>query len=128
MDGRVIYTRNGVYLGRLPLCALDEAYSEYITTGGSYSSDELKKKEMWPFLCISGSGCPLTAPNPFGRFSVLHTEANFGQHRFVFPVARFAAPRQESRRHRFFHTAKLLPSEILIMIAVFAADLMDTSL
>ena len=126
MDGRVIYTRNGVYLGRPLLCTLDEAYSEYITTGGSYSSDELKKKKLWPLLCIAGSSGSPIVPSSFGPLSWLRTATNFGQHRFAFQVDKFVAPLQESRRHQFHHTAKLLPSEMLSMIAGFAADILGT--
>lgn len=53
----------------------------------------------------------------------LHPVVNFGEERFTFRANDLVAPYQESRRRQFSHTAKLLPPEILRIVALYLAAL-----
>ena len=91
--------------------------------GGPYKVEGIERNGLQPSLCIAGSGCP---PNDSSHIEhrSLRTEANFGKRRFIFQIDKFVASCVEQMQRRFHRTAKLLPPEILRMIAI---SLLDTS-
>ncbi|EKM53913.1 uncharacterized protein PHACADRAFT_29210 [Phanerochaete carnosa HHB-10118-sp] len=126
-EGRIFYTKNGSRVGKAPLRLVCRTWAHSVwrpvcTTGDSLDISKFLNAKMTRlrpvvYVTLKNRGNPLIPP-----FLRLRTTANFGQDKFTFDIARFAEDIRQ-QRYLFPYDARLLPDEVIAMIAAFAAEI-----